>query len=65
MPAISESEPGREAQPEETIHRRLEELGVHISAEELQELASAYPALVAWMRMAEELASVEGEELPE
>ena len=52
-------------QEEETIRRRLEELGVPISSEGLQELASAYPALVAWMRMAEELARDEDEELPE
>ena len=50
---------------EEEIGRRLEELGVRTSAEELRELASAYPALVAWMRMAEELARDEDEELPE
>jgi len=52
-------------EPEEAIRGRLEELGVHISAEELSELASAYPALVAWMRMAEELAGDEDEALPE
>ena len=50
---------------EEEIRRRLEELGVRTSPEELRELASAYPALVAWMRMAEELARDEDEELPE
>lgn len=53
------------ADPEEEIRRRLEELGVAISEEELQELASAYPALVAWMRMAEELARDGDQELPE
>jgi hypothetical protein len=47
------------------IGRRLEELDVRTSAEELQELASAYPALVVWMRMAEELARDEDEDLPE
>ena len=47
------------------IGRQLEELDVRTSPEELQELASAYPALVAWMRMAEELARDEEEELPE
>jgi len=52
------------AEPEQTIRRRLEELGVRISAEELSELASAYPALVAWMRMAEDLGRDEDEELP-
>jgi len=50
---------------EEEIGRRLEELGVRISPEELRELASAYPALVAWMRMAEELARDDDEDLPE
>ena len=49
----------------ETIRLRLEELGVATSPEELQELASAYPALVAWMRMAEELARDSDQELPE
>ena len=53
------------AEPEDTIGRRLAELGVRISPEELSELASAYPALVAWMRMAEELARDEDEELAE
>ena len=48
---------------EEEIGRRLEELGVRISPEELRELASAYPALVAWMRMAEELARDDDEDL--
>ena len=47
------------------IGRRLEELGVRTSREELLELASAYPALVAWIRMAEELARDEDEDLPE
>ena len=50
---------------EDDLARRLEELGVHTSEEELHELASAYPALVAWMRMAEALARDEDEELPE
>jgi len=53
------------AELEEEIGRRLEELGVRTSAEELRELASAYPALVAWLRMAEELAHAKDEELPE
>jgi hypothetical protein len=52
-------------EPEDAIRGRLDELGVRISADELQELASAYPALVAWMRMAEELARDEEGELPE
>lgn len=50
---------------EDDIGRRLQELGVRTSEEELRELASAYPALVAWMRMVEELARDEDEELPE
>lgn len=52
------------AELEEEIGRRLEELGVRTSGEELHELASAYPALVAWMRMAEELTRDEDEDLP-
>jgi hypothetical protein len=35
---------------------RLEELGVGIAPDQVEELAAAYPALVAWMRIAEELA---------
>ncbi len=53
------------AEIEEELGRRLEELGLRTSPEELRELASAYPALVAWMRMTEELAREEEEELPE
>lgn len=53
------------AEHEDEIGRRLEELGVRTSDEELRELASAFPALVAWIRMAEELARDEDEELPE
>lgn len=41
---------------DESIARWLEELGVQTSAVEVEELAAAYPALLAWMRMAEELA---------
>ena len=41
---------------DESIARRLEELGVVTPPGEVEELAAAYPALVAWMRMAEELA---------
>ena len=40
---------------QDEIARRLEELGVPSSAAELDELASAYPALVEWMRIAEKL----------
>jgi hypothetical protein len=53
------------AELEEQIGRRLEELGLRTSSDELREIASAYPALVAWMRMAEELARDEAEDLPE
>ena len=47
---------------EEWLRRRLEELGVKTPEDELRELATAYPALQAWMKMAEELA---GDELRE
>ncbi len=53
------------AEIEEEIGRRLDDLGLRTSPEELRELASAYPALVAWMRMADELARDEEEDLPE
>ena len=53
------------AELEEDLARRLEELGVRTPIEELRELASAYPALVAWMRMAEELTRDQEEALPE
>ena len=46
---------------DESIARRLEELGVVTPADEVEELAAAYPALVAWMRMAEELARDDNE----
>ena len=35
---------------------RLEELGVSIAPDQVQELADAYPALLAWIRIAHELA---------
>jgi hypothetical protein len=38
------------------LARRLEELGVGIAPGQVEELAAAYPALLAWMRIAEELA---------
>ncbi|HEY6875499.1 MAG TPA: hypothetical protein VI384_03990 [Candidatus Dormibacteraeota bacterium] len=38
------------------LEERLEELGVETSEEEVRELAEAYPALQAWMRVVEELA---------
>ena len=50
---------------DEALRLRLEELGVQTSTEELRELASAYPALVAWMRLAEELARETEPEPPE
>ena len=42
---------------EDWLRRRLEELGVDTSEDELRELATAYPALQAWIRMVEELAA--------
>lgn len=53
------------ADVEDTIARRLEELGVTTQPDEVQEIATAYPALVAWMRMAEELARDADEETAE
>lgn len=50
---------------EQVLRQRLEEFGVRTTPDELQELATAYPALVAWMRMVEELARDEEGELPE
>ncbi len=47
---------------EEWLRRRLEEMGVHTSEDELRELATTYPALQSWMRMVEELAR---EQVPE
>jgi hypothetical protein len=41
---------------EGALTRRLEELGVSIGQDELEELSAAYPALLAWMRIARELA---------
>ena len=41
---------------EATLAGRLEELGVSIATDEAEELLSAYPALLAWMRIAQELA---------
>jgi DNA polymerase III delta subunit len=35
---------------------RLDELGVSIEPDAVEELAEAYPALVEWMRIAQELA---------
>ena len=44
---------------------RLEELGVTSTDDQVLELASAYPALMAWMRIAEELAEREVQPAPE
>lgn len=41
---------------EQQLRQRLEMLGVETTDEEVRELAEAYPALRAWMRMVEELA---------
>ncbi len=40
---------------QESIARRLEELGVATAPDEVDEMATAYDALLAWMRIAEEL----------
>jgi len=40
---------------QESIARRLEELGVATAPDEVEEIATAYAALLAWMRIAEEL----------
>ena len=47
--------PGRATQYR-SLAGRLAELGVSASRDQLEELAAAYPALVEWMRIAEELA---------
>ena len=44
---------------QESIARRLEELGVATPPDEVEEIATAYDALLAWMRMAEELGADE------
>ena len=41
---------------ERALIKRLDELGVSIEPDAVEELAEAYPALVEWMRIAEELA---------
>jgi hypothetical protein len=46
---------------EKTLTRRLEELGVSIAPDQAEELLAAYPALLTWMRIAQELA---GEPMP-
>lgn len=45
----------------ETLAARLEELGVSIAPDQVEELAAAYPALLAWMRIAEELGDEPGQ----
>jgi len=42
-----------------SIARRLGELGVATAPDEVEELATAYDALLAWMRIAEELGTDE------
>ena len=44
---------------QESIARRLGELGVATAPDEVEELGTAYGALVAWMRIAEELGADE------
>ena len=41
---------------ERALTKRLDELGVSIDPGQVEELADAYPALLAWMRIAQELA---------
>jgi len=41
---------------EKRVRARIEELGVETTDDEVRELAEAYPALEAWMRMVEALA---------
>jgi hypothetical protein len=41
---------------EAALTRRLEELGVSIGQDQMDELSAAYPALLAWIRIARELA---------
>jgi hypothetical protein len=47
------------------LAERLEELGVETSQDEAEELASAYPALEAWIRIAAELAKDDKLEVPD
>jgi hypothetical protein len=57
--------PGRANEPEqdgEVLTGRLEELGVSIAPDQVEELVAAYPALLAWMRIAEDLADEAGTE---
>jgi hypothetical protein len=52
---------------EQSIARRLEELGIATRPDEISELRSAHDALQAWLRIAEELGgdSVHPDELDE
>jgi hypothetical protein len=51
--------PGSREEHQESIARRLEELGVPTVSDEVEELASAYEALLAWMRIAGEMGAGE------
>ena len=42
---------------EEPITSRLEKLGVNTAPDQLEELYAAYPALLAWIRITQELAA--------
>jgi len=46
---------------EEPISSRLEKLGVSTAPDQVEELVSAYPALLAWIRIAQELADDESQ----
>jgi hypothetical protein len=41
---------------ERALTTKLAELGVSVPQDQVEELAAAYPALLAWMRIARELA---------
>ena len=45
---------------QESIGRRLDELGVATAPDEIQELRSAHDALQAWLRIAEKLGGDQG-----
>jgi hypothetical protein len=47
--------PGSSDGKKESISRRLDELGIASTRDEVEELLSAYDALQAWLRIAEEL----------
>jgi hypothetical protein len=44
---------------ERTVVTKLDELGVTTAPDQVAELCVAYPALLAWIRIAEELAGEE------